>query len=153
MWLILKKKCAFVERIKDISVLFELCISLQTKNRTSASVWIFLFFLVKQKNVTVCVQVLQNKWMHMWRGGWKLGRQTNRILLWHIDIETQIQRLSSSKICRAYSWCFSSYADWKPCYLSSNKSNIDRARKPCGSWNKRYVCGKTKSSKPILEQF
>ena len=154
MWLVLKKKYDFVERIKVSSVLFELCISLQAKNKTSASVWIFIFCWVKQKNVTVSLRSSVTKWMNAyvkrWVETWYTNQQNPPLKYWYRDTDIE---LSSSEFCRVYSWYFSSYADWEPCYLSSNKSNINLAKKWCGSWNRRYVCGKTRSSKPILEQF
>ena len=60
MKLVLKKKCVFVDRIEVTSVLFELCIFLQTKNRISNECLnIFLFSEIK--NVTVSLRTSAKK--------------------------------------------------------------------------------------------
>ena len=125
MKLVLKKKCAFVDRIEVSSVLFELCISLQTNNRTSNKYLNISFLFSEIKKCNRSLGTSATKWMNVsWRGGWKSGRQTDRILHWNTAWKdtgkTQIQRLSRSEFCRAHSWCFSSYTDWEPCNPSSS---------------------------------
>ena len=53
MKLVLKKKCAFVDRTEVSSVLFELCFSLRTKNRTSNECLNISFIFSEIKNVTL----------------------------------------------------------------------------------------------------
>ena len=61
MKLVFKKKCAFVDRIEVSSVLFELCISLQTKNRTSNERLDISFLFSEIKNVTVSLRTSVTK--------------------------------------------------------------------------------------------
>ena len=56
MKLIVKKKCAFVNRIEVSSVLIELCISSQTKNRISNECLNIFFLSSEIKNVTVSLR-------------------------------------------------------------------------------------------------
>ena len=53
--MVFKKKFAFVDSIEVSSVLFELCISLQTKNRTSNEC-LNISFLFSEINVTVSLR-------------------------------------------------------------------------------------------------
>ena len=55
MKIVFKKKFAFVDSIEVSSVLFELCISLQTKNRTSNE-YLNISFLFSEINVTVSLR-------------------------------------------------------------------------------------------------